>query len=310
MGNTDFSSKNRLYRFFNDFSLYIMMLPGVICLFIFCYIPMYGLIIAFKNFQPRKGFLGSQFVGLKWFKYIFFESPDFGQVFTNTIIIALFKISLGTLASLLFALLLNELRNKYVKRFIQTATYLPNFLSWVIIGGVFIDLLSQDGIINKLINSFGLKSIFFLGSNHWFKTVIIATDVWKTFGFGAILYIAAIAGINQELYEACIIDGGNRFKQMLHITLPGVVPVVIMMVTLSLGSILSANGSQEQVLVLYNPAVYQSGDIIDTFTFRTGIQNVQYSFATAIGLFKSVIGFILIIIANKISIRFASRRIF
>lgn len=189
-------------------------------------------------------------------------------------------------------------------------TYLPNFLSWVIIGGVFIDLLSQDGIINRFLNLFGIESIFFLGSNTWFRPVIVATDVWKGFGFGAIMYIAAIAGINQELYEASIIDGAGRFKQMLHVTLPGIVPVLIMMITLSLGGILSANGGQDQVLVLYNPSVYQTGDIIDTFAYRTGILNVQYSFATAVGLFKSVVGFILIILANWVSIRFASRRIF
>lgn len=304
------SNENRLYKFFNHFSLYIMLVPSVVILIIFSYIPMFGLIMAFKNFQPQKGFLGSPFVGLKWFKYLFLESPDFAQVFSNTIIISLLKIIFGTLASIVFAILLNELNHKRFKKMVQTATYLPNFLSWVIVGGVFIDILSQDGIINKLLNALGLPKIFFLGSNTWFRSVIIGTDVWKSFGFGAILYIAAIAGINHELYEASVIDGANRFKQMLHVTLPGITPVLIMMITLSIGQILSANGGQDQILVLYNPSVYQTGDIIDTFAFRTGILNAQYSFATAIGLFKSLIGFILIVMANKISIRFASRKIF
>ncbi|WP_372662259.1 ABC transporter permease [Cohnella sp.] len=294
---------------FGKSSLYLMLLPGMLMLLLFSYAPMFGLIIAFTDFQPRKGFFGSPFVGFKWFEYLF-SSPDFSQVLVNTVIIALFKIAFGTAASLVFALLLNELVGKWFKKTVQTVTYLPNFLSWVVVGGLFIDILSHDGILNRLLQSFGMQSIFFLGSNDWFRSVVVATDVWKNFGFGAVLYIAAIAGINPDLYEACVVDGGGKFKQMLHVTLPGIVPTLILLTTLNLGQILSANGGQDQLLVLYNPLVYETGDILDTFAYRTGIVNVQLSFATAVGFFKSVVGLVLIVMANRISTKYASRRIF
>lgn len=289
-------------------SLYLMLFPGVLLLFMFSYLPMFGLIMAFTDFQPRKGFLGSPFVGLKWFEYLFTSSPDFSQVLLNTVVIALLKILFGTIASLLFALMLNEVIVKGYKKSIQTITYLPNFLSWVVVGGMFVDLLSREGIVNRIIGLAGAKDILFLQSNDWFRAVIVATDVWKNFGFGAVLYIAAIAGINPELYEACVVDGGSRWRRMLHVTLPGIVPTLIMLATLNLGNIL--NAGQDQILVLYNPLVYETGDILDTFAYRSGIVNVQYSFATAVGFFKSFVGLIFILAANRISIRYAERRIF
>ncbi|MFC5701962.1 ABC transporter permease [Cohnella faecalis] len=291
--------------------LYMMLLPGMLLLFLFSYMPMFGLVMAFTDFKPRLGFFGSPYVGLKWFDYLFNSSPDFSQVLTNTIVISLLKIAFGTAASLVFALLLNEAVVKWFKSAVQTITYLPNFLSWVVVGGMFIDILSQDGIINRILHAFGSPGVFFLGSNHWFRSVIVATDVWKNFGFGAVLYIAAIASINRDLYEACVVDGGGRFQQMRHVTLPGIMPTLIMLTTLNLGQIMNAmNGGQDQILVLYNPSVYETGDILDTFAYRTGIIDVQYSFATAVGLFKSVVGLVLIVSANRLSIKYASRRIF
>ncbi|MFC5701475.1 ABC transporter permease [Cohnella faecalis] len=292
----------------NQSPLYLMLLPGVVLLFLFSYWPMFGLIMAFTDFQPKKGFLGSPFVGLKWFEYLFYNSPDFSQVLLNTVVIALLKIAVGTFASIVFALLLNEVVGRWFKKTVQTITYLPNFLSWVVIGGMVVDLLSQQGIVNRIIHAFGFDDIPFLQSNHWFRTVIVASDVWKNFGFGAVLYLAAIAGINPELYEACVVDGGGKWRRMRHITLPGIVPTLIMLSTLNLGNIL--NAGQDQILILYNPLVYETGDILDTFAYRSGIVNVQYSFATAVGFFKSLVGLAFILMANRLSIRFASRRIF
>jgi putative aldouronate transport system permease protein len=285
-----------------------MLFPGVLLLFLFSYLPMLGLMMAFTDFSPRKGFFGSPFVGLKWFEYLFTSSPDFSQVLLNTVVIAMLKIVFGTLASLVFALLLNEAISKWFKKTVQTVTYLPNFLSWVVVGGLFVDLLSQEGIVNRMIGLFGGGNVLFLQSNDWFRAVIVTSDVWKNFGFGAVLYIAAIAGINPELYEACVVDGGNRMRRMLHVTLPGIVPTLIMLTTLNLGNIL--NAGQDQILVLYNPLVYETGDVLDTFAYRSGIVNVQYSFATAVGFFKSFVGLAFIIAANRVSIRYAQRRIF
>jgi putative aldouronate transport system permease protein len=290
-----------------NWPLYAMLVPGFIFIILFSYTPMYGVIIAFQDFQPVSGFLGSEFVGLKWFRYLL-DMPDFKNVFGNTLVIALYKMFFGQLVPILFALLLNEIRHDLYKRSIQTLVYLPNFLSWVIVGGIFIDLLSTKGIINKFLNVFGINSIFFLGSNDWFRFTLVATDVWKGFGFGAIIYLAALSGINPELYESAMIDGANRWKQTLHITLPGIIPTIILLATLNLGNVL--NAGFEQVLMFYNPAVYQTGDIIDTFVYRAGLIDAQFSLATAVGLFKSVISFFLIVISYKLAHKFANYRIF
>lgn len=293
---------------FKNLSLYLMMMPAVLLLIIFNYIPMYGVIIAFQDYYPNKGYFGSEFVGLKWFKYLFFNSPDFLTVLNNTFIISILKIVVGTTVSLIFAILLFEVGNVFFKRFFQTIVYLPYFLSWVIVGNIFIDFLSPDGILNNFLGGLGIKSIFFLGDNNWFKFTVILTNTWQTFGFGAVIYIAAISGINPEQYEAALIDGADRFRRILHITIPGIMPTVIMMITLNLGYVL--NAGQDQILVLYNQAVYESGDILDTFVYRMGLLNAQYSLSAAVGFFKAFVGLILMIVANKASIKFANRRIF
>lgn len=287
--------------------LYALLVPAIVLTFIFCYIPMYGLIIAFQDYQPTNGFFGSEFVGLKWFKMVF-QMPDFGQIFFNTFYIAVLKIIFNQVAAISFALLLNEIRNTTYKRIIQTVTYLPYFLSWVIIGGVFITLLSMDGIVNSLLGNLGIDPIFFLGSNTWFRPTLVVTDVWKNFGWGSILYLSAITGINEELYESAMIDGANRWKQTLHVTLPGILPTIILLNCLNLGGIL--NAGFEQILVLYNPAVYETGDILDTFLYRTGLIDAQFSLSTAIGLMKSVLGFVLMLISYKMAEKFANYQIF
>lgn len=297
-----------IFKTKSNMSMYIMLSPALLVLFIFSYIPMYGAIMAFTDFQPLKGILGSDFVGLKWFKYMFMNSPDFLTVFSNTLIIAIARIIFTQLAAILFALLLNEVRNKYLKRTVQTAVYFPYFLSWVIAGGIFIDLLSTEGIINGVLNSIGLNEIFFLASNTWFRPVVVATTVWKEFGYSAIFFIAALTTINTELYESARIDGANKIRQVLSITLPGISSTIVLMFALNLGNVM--NAGMDQILVLYNPAVYETGDIIDTFVYRSGLLDAQFSFAAAVGLFRSVITFALMITANKLAIKLASTRIF
>lgn len=284
-----------------------MLIPAITITFIFCYIPMYGLIIAFQDYQPVNGFWGSEFVGLKWFQTIF-QMPDFGQIFFNTFYIAVLKIIFNQLMAITFALLLNEIRNKHYKRVIQTVSYLPYFLSWVIIGGVFITILSTDGVINGLLEKLGMNSVFFLGSNSWFRTTLVATDVWKNFGWNSILYMAALAGINEELYESAVVDGAGRWRQTLHVTLPGISATIILLNCLNLGGIL--NAGFEQILVLYNPAVYRTGDILDTFVYRSGLIDAQFSLATAVGLIKSALGFVLVLLSYKMAEKFANYQIF
>lgn len=306
------TSSKGLGRFKANWVLYAMLVPALCFLILFNYLPMFGIIMAFQKFIPMKGFFNSEFVGLYWFKYMLFNSPDFFQVFYNTFVISLAKIICSNISAIIFAILLNEARNRFYKKFVQTITYLPNFLSWVIVGGIFIDLLSPDGIINQMLHFVGVsESISFLSSNAWFKSVIIATDTWKSFGFSAIVYIAAITGINQEQYEAACIDGAGRLKKIFHITVPGIVPIIVMMLTLGLNQIMSGGqAGQDQILMMYNPAVYQSGDIIDTFVYRAGLIGAQYSFGAAIGLFKSIIACIFVLTANQLSIKLTNSRIF
>ncbi len=287
--------------------LYAMLIPPLVLIIIFSYIPLYGLIMAFQDYNPALGFFKSQFVGLKWFRMAM-SMPDFKYIFSNTVVIALGKIICGQLSAILFALLLNEIRVIPYKRTIQTITYFPHFLSWVIIGGVFTDLLSMKGLINQLIGFLGVNPIFFLGSNDYFQITMVGLETWKEFGYTAIIYLAAMTNISQELYESSKMDGAGRLRQAWHITLPGIRVTIVMMAVLALGGIL--NAGFDQILVLYNPAVYQTGDILDTFIYRQGLLDAQYSLSTAIGLFKSVIGMVLILAANGLASKYANYRIF
>jgi putative aldouronate transport system permease protein len=296
-------------NFKKELPLHLMILPGLIILFIFHYLPMAGIIIAFQKFIPAKGLFGNQkWIGLDNFRYVF-QLPNFSNVIWNTVNISLMKIVLGIVIPIVFAILLNEIKNSGLKRSIQTAIYLPHFLSWVILGGILIDILSpSDGLANRVIKLLGFKSIFFLGDNKWFQQTMVITDTWKEFGYGTIVYLAAITGIDQALYEAAKIDGANRWKQVVHVTLPGMKMVIVLLLLLSLGKLL--NAGFDQIFNLYSPPVYQSGDIIDTFVYRIGILDAQFGVATAVGLFKSVISLIFISVSYYCAYKFADYRIF
>jgi putative aldouronate transport system permease protein len=302
-------SKYTISVFKRELPLHLMLLPGIIMIIIFNYTTMAGLIIAFQKFIPSKGLFGDQeWIGFDNFKYVF-KLPGFLQALKNTVVIAFWKIVLGILVPIIFALLLNEIRNKAFKRTVQTIVYLPYFLSWVVLGGIFIDMLSPStGIVNQIIRLFGGKELFFLGDNRLFKGTLIATDVWKNFGYGAIVYLSAILGIDTNLYEAAQIDGANRWQQTWHVTLPGMRMIIVLMLVLSLGNVL--NAGFDQVFNLYNVSVYESGDILDTFVYRLGLLNAQYGPATAVGLFKSLVSTLFISVSYFLAYKFGDYRIF
>ncbi|WP_248561115.1 sugar ABC transporter permease [Niallia sp. NCCP-28] len=284
-----------------------MLLPGMIFLIIFSFVPMFGIIMAFQDYIPAKGILGSEFVGLEHFKYMF-SLPDIGKLFRNTIVIALGKIILGSLLAIVFAILLNEIRLKFLKKSIQTVVYLPHFLSWVVLATVVLNMFNLDGMVNQILAFLGLEKLNFLGSNKLFQPLIIGTDVWKEFGYNSIVYLAAITAVDPGLHEAASIDGANWWKRVWHITLPGMLPIILLLAVLSLPNIL--NAGFDQVYNLYTPMVYETGDILDTYVYRIGLIGREYSFGTAVGLFKSVIGIILILSANNAAKRFTDRKLF
>ena len=302
-------SKYTIAVFKRELPLHLMLLPGLILVAVFNYTPIAGLIIAFQKFIPSKGMFGDQqWVGLGNFTYVV-SLPGFDQALKNTIVIAFWKIVLGLIVPIVFALMLNEVNRNGFKRTVQTIVYLPYFLSWVVLGGIFLDMLSpSSGIMNQIITALGGKSIFFLGDNHYFKPTLIVTDIWKNFGYGAIVYLAAILGIDTDLYEAAQIDGANRWKQVWHVTLPGMRMIIVLMMVLSLGNVL--NAGFDQIFNLYSKAVYESGDILDTFVYRLGLIDAQYGPATAVGLFKSIISTMFISVSYWLAYRFADYRIF
>ncbi|QTH44577.1 sugar ABC transporter permease [Cohnella sp. LGH] len=288
--------------------LHLMILPGFLLVLVYSYGPMAGLAIAFKKFMPSKGIFGSPWIGMDNFQFVW-SLPDTPQIIRNTIIIALLKMIAGLVAPIIAALLLNEVRKAVFKRTVQTLIYLPHFLSWIILGGILIDLLSpSQGLVNRALGLLGIEPIFFLGDNRWFRFTLVFSDVWKEFGFGTIVYLAALTSINPTLYEAAEIDGANRWRQTWHVTLPGMLPIIVLLATLSLGSVL--NAGFDQVFNLYSTPVYETGDIIDTYVYRIGIQKAQYGIATAIGLFKSVVSLIFISISYFLAYRLANYRIF
>ena len=284
-----------------------MLFPGMIFLILFHLIPMVGIIMAFQNFQPAKGIFGSEWIGLENFRRIFLL-PDSRQIIGNTVIIAVSKLVLGTIAAVVFALLLNECRNIVLKRIVQTSVYLPHFLSWVILAVMFSNLFSYTGVVNQVAGLFGAEPTMFLVSNKWFRPIMILGDVWKEFGYNSIVYVAAMTGIDPTLYEAGSVDGATRMQKILHITLPGILPTIVLMATLNMGQVL--NAGFDQILNLYSPLVYETGDIIDTYVYRVGLLGLQYSFGTAVGLFKSVISFALLVISYRLADKFAGYRIF
>jgi putative aldouronate transport system permease protein len=301
------STKSRWRQFRGHSDMYLLLVPGLIFLLLFKYTPMYGLLIAFQDFNIFDGISGSQWVGLAQFQKLML-SDEFHQVFINTLLISLYKIVILFPIPIVLALLLNEVRRMLFKRTIQTIIYLPHFLSWVIISGLFINILSTSGgLVNDVITWFGGSPISFFLDNHYFRSVVVFTSGWKEVGWNAIIFIAAVAGIEQEQYEAGSIDGAGRIKQMIYITLPGILPTIVLMFILRLGYLLDAG--TEQILTLYNPVVYQTGDVMGTYVYRVGLGQSDYSFSTAVGLFNSVVGFMLIVFGNMLSKKLLKRSI-
>ncbi len=299
-------SRIRLKR---ELPMHIMLIPAVAAVFIFAYVPMGGLVIALQKFIPARGLFGDQqWVGLDNFRYLL-RMPGSIQALRNTVVIAFFKMLFNLVIPITVAILLNEVKSDLFKRSVQTVIYLPHFLSWIILSGVFVDILSPtDGIVNRLLETMGIEPIFFLGSNKWFQPTIVITDVWKNFGFGTIIYLAAITNIDPGLYEAAKMDGANRWHKTIYITLPGMYMVVILMGVLSLGNVL--NAGFEQVYNMYSLQVYETGDIIDTFIYRIGLKDAQFGVATAMGLFKSLVSFVFISVSYYVAYKFFDYRIF
>lgn len=289
--------------------LHLMLLPGVVLVLIFSYIPLYGLVIAFQKFVPARGLFGKQeWYGWGNFNYIF-SMPNSMNVILNTFTIALWKIIWGLVVPIVVSLLLNEVSNKRFKQVVQSVIYFPYFLSWIVFATIISDLLSpSQGIVNKWITSLGFDTVYFLGDNRYFQQTMVWTDVWKNFGYGTVVYMAAITGIDPTLYEAAAIDGAGRWKQTLHVTIPGMQMIIILMTVLSLGNVF--NAGFDQIYNLYSPAVYKSGDIIDTLVYRLGLQSAKFGPAAAMGLFKSVISTTLIAVSYGIAYKCFNYQLF
>ncbi len=285
-----------------------MLLPGIILTVLFAYVPMAGIVMAFEKFSPKRGIFGSTWVGLDNFRYLL-NMPDIGNVVWNTFYIAALKLVLGVIVPAAVSILLNEIRVGAYKKTVQTIIYFPHFLSWVILSGIFIDILSpSSGIVNEFIRSLGLKPVFFLGNAKWFPYTMALTETWKEFGFGTIVYLAAIAGVNPNLYEAAEVDGANRWRQTLSITIPSLLPMVGLMFILNMGTAL--NTGFEQIYNLYSPQVYATGDILDTLVYRLGLVDAQFGVATAVGLFKSVVSLALVVFSYWLAKKTSDYRIF
>ena len=284
-----------------------MVVPGLLWLFFFNLVPLSGIIIAFENYVPGLGPWRSEFNGLENFEYLF-SMADAKRVIVNTIVIACSKVVLNLLVPLLFALLLNEVKNLRYKKFIQTAVYLPHFLSWVILASVILNIFGLDGIVNKIGGLFGAEPVIWFSESSYFRQLVIGTDVWKEFGFNAVIFLAALTGIDPNLYEAASIDGCGKFRSVFYITLPGIMPTIVLVGVLGLSNVL--NAGFDQVFNLYNPMVYSTGDILDTWVYRIGLVNLQFSLATTAGLFKSLISFVMIVLSYTAAYKFADYKVF
>jgi len=287
--------------------LYLMLLPGLVYYVTYRYAPMAGAMIAFKDFNILKGIFNSPWAD-PWYKHFlaFYESPYFTQILTNTFLISFYKLAWGMLPGIGLAVLLNEVSNKYFKRIVQTVTYMPHFLSWVIIYGIALAFLSEtSGLVNMWLKENIGHSVSFLSSTDWFRSILVGSEIWKDTGWSAIIYLAAIAGIDPSLYESARVDGAGRLRSIWHITLPGIRSVIILLLILKLGHMLDAGF--DQIYIMYNIHVYPVADIIDTWVFRTGLEELNFSLASAVGLFKSLVGFVLVVIANSLAKRWGEQ---
>lgn len=280
-----------------------MLIPVVIFFAVFSYYPLYGILIAFKDYSISRGILGSPWAGLRYFRQ-FFSSPYFGRLLRNTVLISVYSLLWGFPVPILFALLLNEFKDGKFKRLIQTVSYLPHFISLVVICGILIDIFSpQGGVVNSLLYSLTGKRINFFGEPEWFRTMYVGSGVWQEFGWNSIIYLAAITGINPDLYEAARIDGAGRLRQIWHVTLPGIKPTILTLLILNLGNIMSVG--YEKIILLYSPTTYETADVISTYVYRTGLLSQQYSYAGAVGLFNSAINIAILVLCN-----FAGKKLF
>ena len=296
--------KSRIKR---EINYHIMALPGLAWLILFNIVPMFGVVMAFQDFIPSQGLLRSPWVGMENFHYLF-SMNDFQRVIVNTLVISIAKLILNVVVPLTFALLLNEVTQIHFKRVVQTIVYLPHFLSWVILASIMLNVFGFKGIVNTITGLWGTEPVIWFSEESYFRQLVVGTDVWKEFGFNAVIYLAALTGINPNLYEAAAIDGCGKFKSVWHITLPSISSTIVLLTVLGLGNIL--NAGFDQVFNLYNPMVYSTGDIIDTFVYRMGLLNVQFSLATTVGLFKSAISFLLIILSYGMAYKFADYKVF
>lgn len=283
--------------------LYLFLLPGLIYFIIFKYGPMYGLLIAFKDFNFRLGILGSPWVGFEHFTDMF-RSNSFYTIFRNTVLISVYKLIFAFPAPIILSLMINEIRRLTFQRTIQTVVYLPHFLSWVIAGGIFLQILGPVGFLNEILDAIGLPTVNWMMEERFFRPIVVVSHIWKEAGWGTIIYLGAISGINPELYEAAYVDGAKTWHTMWRITLPSLVPTIVILFILQLGRLLEVGF--EQIFVLYNPLVYEVGDVFATYIYRTGLQGARFSYTAAIGIFESVTGLLLVLFSNYLSRRMSS----
>ena len=305
-------SKAVRHFFVDYFWLHLMVLPGLAFFILFKYVPMYGIIIAFKNYKGAgggyAGIASAPWIGLKNFQ-MFFSSLYAGRVFGNTIYISLLRLIFSFPAPILLALLINEIRKNWFKRTVQTITYMPYFLSWVVVAGLLNTLLSPDmGAINVLIKSLGGTPVYFLTSKNWFRPILVISEIWKSIGYGSIVYLAAITGIDQEQYEAARVDGATKMQQIIHITIPEISEIIAIMLILQIGRMFDDNF--DQIYNLYSPSVYEVSDVFETYIYRNGIQSSKFSYSAAVGLVKSVIVLVMIIFSNRASKRLGAQGLF
>ncbi len=277
---------------------YLMALPGLLALFIFSYLPMAGIIVAFENYSPARGILASDWVGFKHF-INFFNSPYFVRTLSNTLGLSIYSLVFGFPLAIILALLLNELKSEKYKRCVQTITYIPHFVSVVVISGMIIDFCASDGLFNDLLSIFGVERSNLLMKPKLFKSIYVWSDIWQGTGWASIVYLAALTGIDGSLYEAAMLDGAGRFKQVIHVTIPGIIPTIVTMLIMRVGAIMSVGA--DKIILLYNPATYETAETISSYVYQMGLVNMNFSFSTAVGLFNSVINLILLVITNIIS---------
>ena len=285
--------------FAKHWPIYLMILPAVLFYLVWCYGPMYGIIIAFNDFSPKKGILGSKWVGLQWFRD-FFRSAYAWRTIRNTLLISFYNLIFGFPAPIILALMLNEMRSIKFKRVVQTITYMPYFISLVVLCGILVDFCSTSGLFGELQKMFGVaEPVNLLGDAKYFRAVYVGSEVWQKLGWDSIIFLSALAGIDQEQYEAATIDGAGKFKQVIHITIPGIMPTISILLILRIGAMMGVG--YEKIILLYNGLTYETADVVSTYVYRKGIIDANFSFSTAVNLFNSVINFLLVVFANKMS---------